>query len=109
MNVKIPDDPRNPHLADIEALRAAIEPLVDGLREEVQELREEVRSLRTRRDSDALLDLDETAELLGVSRRTVDTLVHAGEITSVKIRRCRRIPRRALTAYIRRRAEEGGA
>jgi excisionase family DNA binding protein len=104
-DMRIKPPPGNSDPPDIDVLRAAIEPLVDGLRDEIHALREEVRALRGQRDADALLDMDEAAEILGVSRRTVDTLVHAGEITSLKVRRCRRIPRKALDAYIRRQAE----
>lgn len=78
-------------------IAAAIAPLV----EEVQALRAEVRTLRNQRDADRLLDLDEAADLLAISRRTVDTLVADGELPSVKVRRCRRIPARALRAYVR--------
>lgn len=75
------------------------------IHEDISALREDIRALRRQWDPDRLLDLDETADLLGVSRRTVDTLVAAGEIPSLKVRRCRRIPRKALSAYIARRAE----
>lgn len=92
---------------DAEALREAVAPLVEGLREEIATLRQEVRSLRGQRDPDRLLNLDEAADLLGVSRRTVDTLVADGELPSLKVRRCRRIPRQSLRAYIRSRAGEG--
>lgn len=90
---------------DAAALREAIRPLVDGIREEVEALRDEVRTLRNERDPERLLDLDEAAALLGISRRSVDTLVAAGELSSLKIGRRRLVPRRALSAFIRRRAE----
>lgn len=91
-----------------EALREAIEPLVSDLREEVQELRQEVQALRRTEDPERLLDKAEAADLLGVSERTVDTLIHSGEIASLKVRRARRIPYRALQAYIERRVDGGG-
>lgn len=89
---------------EAEALREAIEPLVSDLRDEITQLRQEIRTLRRDEDSDRLLDKEEAAELLGVSERTVDTLLAAGEITSLKVKRCRRIPYRALRSYIRENA-----
>lgn len=74
----------------------------------IEEVRKEVGRLRTERDPDRLDDLDEAADLLNVSRRTVETLIHSGELPSVKIRRRRLIPHRALKAYIRRKAEAEG-
>jgi len=75
--------------------------ILGQLREEIQDLRHEVRALRSEEDPERLLTKGEAADLLGVSTRTVDKLVHAGEITSLKIGRARRIPRKALLAYIR--------
>lgn len=93
---------------DAEALREAIEPLVSGLREEVRELRQEVEALRRKEDPERLLTKEDAADLLGVSERTVDTLIHSGELQSLKVRRARRIPYRALAAYIERRVNGGG-
>lgn len=76
-----------------------------AIRRRIEEVREEVGRLRTERDPDRLLDLGEAADLLNVSRRTVETLIHSGELPSVKIRRRRLIPHRALQAYIRSKAE----
>jgi len=75
--------------------------ILDELREKVESLQQEVRALRIGEDPERLLTKKETAELLSVSERTVDTLVHSGEITSLKIGRARRIPKKAVTAYIR--------
>jgi excisionase family DNA binding protein len=49
-----------------------------------------------------LHDLDETADLLSISRRVVDRLVRDGEIDSVKLGRRRLVPHEALTDYIER-------
>lgn len=75
--------------------------VLDDLREQVGALQEEVRALRSEEDPERLLTKEEAAELLSVSERTVDTMIHSGEITSLKIGRARRIPRRALMSYIR--------
>lgn len=96
------DDPGG---IDATEIQEAVEPLIEPLADQVQALRKEVRRLRVQRDPEGLADKAEAAELLGVSERTVDTLIAAGEITSIKVRRCRRIPRRALRAYIRRKAD----
>lgn len=104
-NIRISTNANDPASTDIEALQQAIEPLVKPIRQEIRALREEVRSLRGQRDPDRLVDKTEAAELLGVSERTVDTLIAAEEIGSIKVRRCRRIPRRALNAYIRRKTD----
>ena len=49
-----------------------------------------------------LLTLDEVADALGVSRRTVEREVQAGTITSHKVRGARRVSEAALAAYIER-------
>lgn len=70
------------------------------LRKQVERLLEQTRS----EDPDRLLTVEEAAEILNISERTVATLIADGQIPSVKIRRCRRIPRKALLAYVRRKA-----
>lgn len=80
--------------------------LVSEVHDDTSAVREQVRALRRQNDPDSCLDLDEVADILGVSRRTVDTLIADGELPSLKIRRCRRVPRRALEAFISARAEE---
>ena len=49
-----------------------------------------------------LLTLDEVADALGVSRRTVEREVQAGTITSHKVRGARRVSEAALAAYVER-------
>jgi excisionase family DNA binding protein len=49
-----------------------------------------------------LHDLDETAELLSISRRVVDRLVRDGEIDTVKLGRRRLVPHEALEDYVAR-------
>jgi excisionase family DNA binding protein len=48
------------------------------------------------------LSMDDAADALGVSRRTLDTLVHAGDVQSLKIGRRRVVPVRALEHYVER-------
>lgn len=49
-----------------------------------------------------LLKPEEAAEALGVGRTTVYGLISAGDLPSVRIGRCRRIPVDALTTYVER-------
>lgn len=71
-------------------------------------VREELRAERRREAApEPLLTKADAAEVLGVSERTVDTLVASGQLASVKVARCRRIPPQALHAYVRQQAEEG--
>lgn len=49
-----------------------------------------------------LLGLDEAARMLALSRRTVQELVYAGELRSVRIGRSRRIAVVDLEAFVRR-------
>lgn len=83
-------------------------PLIQQLREGLQDIRAEMRALRVRKDPELLLTLDEAAEVLGVSRRTVSTLIADGSLKSLKVRRARRIRRADLDTFIKRRAKRGG-
>jgi excisionase family DNA binding protein len=49
-----------------------------------------------------LLTLDEVADALGVSRRTVERLVHSRVLTSAKVRGARRVSEQAVAAYVER-------
>lgn len=49
-----------------------------------------------------LLDLDETAETLSISRRSVQQLIYKGELASVAIGRSRRVAVEDLEAYVNR-------
>ena len=78
----------------------------------LQNIREVVREeLRAERRRDAapepLLDKEQAADILSVSERTLDTLIASGEIASIKVKRCRRIPPQALRAYVDRQAAGG--
>ena len=53
------------------------------------------------------VDVETTANLLGVSRRTIYKLISTGEIQSVKVRGRRLIPRRAREQLIERLLAEG--
>lgn len=78
---------------------------VKGVRQEVQGLRQEVRSLRGEKDPARNITVDEAADLAGVSRRKLETLIHAGEVPSLKIGRRRLVPYRAFVAWLRSKAE----
>jgi excisionase family DNA binding protein len=76
--------------------------------EQVREVvREELQAARRRDAAPQMLEVSDVAEALKVSERHVQTLLHAGEIASVKVGRCRRVPADAVEAYIRRQAGEG--
>lgn len=60
--------------------------------------------------SDQLLySPDEAAPLLGIGKSTLFELIARGEIESFKIGKLRKIPREALTAYVKRLREESAA
>ena len=55
------------------------------------------------------VDVETTANLLGVSRRTIYKLISTGEIQSVKVRGRRLIPRRAREDLIERLLDDGAS
>jgi excisionase family DNA binding protein len=63
-------------------------------------------SRRARGPVERLLSIDETAEVLRVSRRYVQSIISAGELASVRLGpRCRRIEPDALRAFLAERTE----
>lgn len=114
MSINITSHQDDPDAPDADALARRLANLLpgvrnelEGLREEVQALREEVRSLRGRHDPEAMMSVDEAAELAGLSRRTMDTLIHEGRVPSAKIGRRRLVPSAAFRAWLKRQVEEG--
>ena len=63
-------------------------------------IRQEVRALR-QAPEDALLTLEDVAEILAVSPRTVETLVAEGSLVPLRIRGTRRFTRQAVDGYLR--------
>lgn len=55
--------------------------------------------------SEGYLSPTHAAQFLDLSRRTIDRMLKAGELPSVKIQGARRIPKRALHDYLERRLE----
>jgi len=53
-----------------------------------------------------LLTVEQAAEALAVGRSTLYQLLQAGRLRSVKIGRCRRIPRQSLDEFVRGLASE---
>ena len=53
------------------------------------------------------LTVAEVAETMRVSRRTVDRLVHGGELPAVRVGRSFRVPQDALDAYLKASSVEG--
>lgn len=70
-------------------------------------VREAVLDALNAHEAPRCLSMEDAAERLGVSRRTLDTLVHKGEVQSLKIGRRRVVPLRALEAYVERRLDGG--
>lgn len=69
--------------------------------EDIREVvREELKSARARGGAPVLLSMEEAADVLGVSRRTMDTLQAAGEVATLKIGRRRLVPADALCYYV---------
>lgn len=56
-----------------------------------------------------LLVPEQAAQELGIGRTAIFALIKAGAIESVKIGRCRRIPRAALEEYVERLRGQQGA
>lgn len=88
-----------------ETLLRELRALVDGLREEVEALREEVSDLRKK--PSARLSPHETADRLGISRRTLDKLEARGEITAVEVGGQVRYEVSELIDFIGRNRREG--
>lgn len=53
-----------------------------------------------------LLTVDDAARALQIGRRLAYTLVMTGQLASVKVGRCRRVPMVALESYVQRLIEE---
>jgi excisionase family DNA binding protein len=80
-------------------------PSLDAIRAAV---REELRAERRQEAAPRpLLSKEDAADVLGLSPRTVDTLIHSGELPSLKVRRRRRIRPADLEAYIERQGAGG--
>lgn len=47
-----------------------------------------------------LLSVEEAGEVIGVGRSTMYELLRSGQVESVRIGRCRRVPYSALVAYV---------
>jgi len=79
------------------------------LEERVSRLEQELEDLRQRLNGDdepdRLLALDDVAKWLGVSHRTVDRIIAAGDLKPIRTRGIRRFHPQTVDAYIRRRAE----
>lgn len=69
---------------------------------EVAALRDEIRRLRTEVASPGpkLLEIDQVAERLALSERSVRSLVSTGELASVKVRRRRLVRRKDLERFV---------
>jgi len=70
-------------------------------------VREAVLDALNAHEAPRCLSVDEAAEQLGVSRRTLASLVHGGEIRSIKVKRRRLIPVEALEQYVEQKLDGG--
>jgi excisionase family DNA binding protein len=64
-------------------------------------VQDRLKALMASQAPDPLWDVDEVAAYLGVSRRTVDTLIASGEIKPMRVGRQRRFHRKSIDAYLR--------
>ena len=81
--------------------------LTPDVAEQVARIERKIDALHSERDPDALLSEKKVANLLDVSKRTVQTMRAAGEINALRVRGCVRYTRAAVRNYIRRSAEGG--
>ena len=56
-----------------------------------------------------LLPIKQVAEMLGVSKRTVDRMIAAGQLAIVKVNRSTRITQAEIENYIERNTMKSGA
>lgn len=91
----MPPFEKQPDPRVIEAMEARLRTLVDRL------IQKHLDALSASQTPDPLWDVDEVAAYLGVSRRTVDTLIAGGEIKPMRVGRQRRFHRKAIDAYLR--------
>ena len=85
--------------SNLEQLLAAI----GRLRYQVEQLQDQLDGSEPR-----LLDVDQVANRLNLSERSVRSLISDGTIPSTKIRRRRLVPREALESFIKRQLEDSG-
>ena len=80
---------------------------VDELREVV---RNEVRAALASQPAltPTVFSTKEAAQILGVSDKTVGRAIRAGELEAARVGKGYRVTRAAITAYLERRAVEGG-
>lgn len=86
-----------------DSLMTLVTELRDGLAADLATQIEEtlIPLLDTPSRPEPLLTIDDVADHLRVSRRTVETLLAEGEIIALRIRGTRRFTREAVNAYIR--------
>ncbi|WP_431768770.1 helix-turn-helix domain-containing protein [Salinibacter sp.] len=90
---------RGNHDSDLEQLLAAI----GRLRYQVEQLQDQLDGPEPR-----LLDIDQVANRLNLSERSVRSLISDGTILSTKIRRRRLVPHEALERFIEHQLEDSG-
>ena len=60
----------------------------------------------TAADASRCLTAEQAAEHLGIGRTTIYRLIDAGDLTSITIGRCRRIPLDCIAAFVARRLSD---
>jgi len=76
--------------------------LIEAFREESQKLLEEQKQM------EALLSIDEVADILGVSKRTVEDIVASERLKPIWVKGQRRFHPDTVDAYLRNQVQENG-
>ncbi len=74
--------------------------LIQAFRDESKKLLEEQRQMET------LLSIDEVADILGVSKRTVEDIVASGRLKPIWVKGQRRFHPDTVDAYLRRQSQK---
>ena len=93
-------DPRADRFADLADRAARLRAEIATLAEELTAIAESPPTEPARVISPALLTVDEAATALSLSRSAVYELMRSGDLTSVQIGARRRIPVKAIDAYV---------
>jgi excisionase family DNA binding protein len=94
--------------ANSESVTPSLGDVLDELRvlhKKVEYLCKEIPAIRGEKDPDRNLPVREAAEIASISERKMRTLIHAGEVPSIKIGRRRLVPNQPFRAWLRRKAE----
>jgi len=74
------------------------------LKEILRRLDQLAEALEQPDQPEPLMSVQDVADYLGLSKRTIETMIDEGDLTPIWIRRKRRFDRRAIDAYVRSQA-----